>query len=355
MSREGGPEFAPNRTAPRLAPQPAPRSARSRAGRGRAWSDAGRGYALVLLGASLFIVNAGVSRLTLDSGIAPTRLATARSTGTVLLLLVLVVASGRWRGLALRRSEIPLVLGYGVLGVAGVQWGYFVAIDRLPIGIALLLEYLAPLLIALWARFVQRERVNRLLWPALGLCLAGLALVAEVTGGGDGLDPLGVAAALFAAVAFSAYFLLGQRLVAERDVLTTAFWGFLVATIVLTTVSPVWAFPVPLTNEVALPTALGSASVVLLVLLGWVVLPGTLLPFACTTAALRYLPATSVSLLATLEPVGAAGLAWWWFGEYLTPVQIAGAGLVLFGIVLAVLARPKPQSRATELPEQATW
>src|SRR5215207_4073794 len=113
-----------------------------------------RGYALVLLGASCFIVNAGVSRVAMDAGIPPDRLAALRSTGTAIALILIVLVLGRVRTLRLRIAEIPWLLLYGVVGVALLQVCYFVAIDRLPVGIALLLEYLAPLLIALWAWLV---------------------------------------------------------------------------------------------------------------------------------------------------------------------------------------------------------
>ena len=71
---------------------------------------------------------------------------------------------------------------YGLFGFALVQWLYFVAINRLPIGIGLLFEFTAPVLIALWARFVWHEPVRRRVWPALGLVLVGLSLVATIAG-----------------------------------------------------------------------------------------------------------------------------------------------------------------------------
>src|SRR4051794_27805285 len=119
------------------------------------------GFVLVGLGSSLFILNAGVSRVVLRSGVTPAELTTVRITGTALFLLVAAAASRRT---ALRppsgRLGLLVVL-HGLVGVAALQWTYFVAIDRLPIGLALLLEYQAPLLVALWAHFVQHERLRR--------------------------------------------------------------------------------------------------------------------------------------------------------------------------------------------------
>src|SRR3954453_7829004 len=134
------------------------------------------GLALVVLGAVLFVQNAGASRVALRAGVDPASLTTLRVTGTV---LVLVAAAAISRRDALRPPTgrlALLILVHGLVGVAALQWTYFVAIDRLPVGMALLLEYQAPLLVALWARFAQREHVRRQLWLGLGLAWGGLAL-----------------------------------------------------------------------------------------------------------------------------------------------------------------------------------
>jgi drug/metabolite transporter (DMT)-like permease len=297
-------------------------------------------YALVLLAVTCFVVNAGVARVVLTSGVTATELSSIRAVGTTVVLLLVVLASGRARLLAVRRAEVLPLLAYGVVGVALLHMTYFVAIDRLPIGIALLLEYLAPVLIALWVRVVRREPVRATLWPARARCVAGLALVAQVGGSGPGLDPLGLAAGLGAAVCFATYFLLGERLVRDRDPLTTTFWGFAIASVLWTVVEPAWA---PLQRSAGstgtLPDVLGSVTVALPALLLWVVVLGTLVPFGATTAALRHLPAATVSVVAILEPVGASLLAWWWFGESLDLAQLLGVALVLTGIVLALRAR----------------
>lgn len=308
---------------------------------------AGPGWTLLLLGISMFVVNAGVSRLVLDSGIGAVPLASVRIAGTALVLGAVLVLTGRARTLRVTWRELPLLVVYGLAGVGLVQVSYFVAIERMPIGLALLLEYLAPLLVALVARFVLRERVSGLLWPALALTLGGLALALQLTGGGDGLDPVGVGAALVAAASFAAYFLLGERIVRHRDPLSTTFWGFAVPAVLATVLSPWWGTVARASREtVRLPDALGGAEVALLLLVAWVVLLGTLGPFAAETAALRWIPATTVTVVATLEPVGAAVLAWWWFGESLTPLQVVGFALVLGGVTLALYAR----GRAPALP-----
>jgi len=303
----------------------------------------GPGYTLLLLGIAMFVVNAGASRLALVSGIDPVSLTSVRIAGTALVLGAVLVLSGRVRTLSVTWGELPLLAVYGIAGVGLVQLSYFVAIQRLPIGLALLLEYLAPLLVALVARFVLHEQVSALLWPALALSLGGLALALGLGGGGADLDLVGVAAGLVAAVSFATYFLLGERLVRRRDPLSTTFWGFAIPGALATVLAPWWG---TLERSAAvlvdLPEAIGGGQVLLLLVVAWVVLLGTLGPFAASTAALRYIPATVVTVVATLEPVGAAVLAWWWFDESLTALQVLGFGLVLAGVVLALLARGIP-------------
>ncbi len=229
-----------------------------------------------------------------------------------------------------------MVLLYGIVGVALLQVTYFIAIDRLPVGIALLLEYLAPVLIALWAFGVQRQPVRRRLWPALGLSLVGLAMVAQVWDGGS-LDALGVAMGLLAAVCFATYFLAGEHLVGQRDPLSTVFWGFAVATVFWAVVRPWWTFDASVLGGST--TVFGDVTAPVWALVVWVVLLGTLVPFGVETVALQHLPATVVGTLAMVEPVGAAALAWLWFGESLAPVQIVGGLVVIGAILLAQTAR----------------
>src|SRR5689334_23106417 len=153
------------------------------------------GLGLVVLGALLFVQNAGVSRVALRAGVDPAALTTLRVTGTA---VVLVVVAALFRRDALRPPGGRLgllVVVHGLVGVAALQWTYFVAIDRLPVGMALLLEYQAPILVALWARFVQKEQVSSRLWVGLVLAVLGLAAATEVWEGAK-FDGLGVAAGL---------------------------------------------------------------------------------------------------------------------------------------------------------------
>jgi len=172
--------------------------------RQRAWL----GYAMVLSGAALFAVNGVVAKVALASGLSSLRLTEVRITGAAVGLMT-VLALTRPRILRVTRRELPFLAVFGIGGLAFVQWLYFLAIHRLEIGIALLIQYLAPLLVALWVRFVVHRPVRPRLWVALALSLTGLALVVQIWRGSDtGLDGLGVIAALGGAFAFAGDILL---------------------------------------------------------------------------------------------------------------------------------------------------
>jgi len=293
---------------------------------------------MTIAAAILFAANGAVSKLALNaSAMGTLRWTELRSTGAFvgLALGLLVIAPGRlW--IRTRREAVQLAF-YGIVGFALVQWLYFVAIDRLPIGIGLLFEFTAPVLIALWARFAWHEPVRRRVWPALGLVLVGLGLVAELWHGMT-LDGIGVTAGLLAAGALAVYYLMGERLVGRRDPISVVCLSLGFASLLWAVVLPWWTFPVDtLGISTGLPHGLGTVPVWVLAL--WTITLGTIAPFVLSIGALRHLPATTVGIVATFEPVAAAVIAWAWLGETLIAVQILGGLIVLAGILLAETSR----------------
>ena len=297
------------------------------------------GLALVVTGATLFIINAGVSRVVLRAGVDPVTLTTVRVTGTF-LLLALIAALFRRSALRPPTGRLGLlVVVHGVIGVAALQWTYFVAIDRLPVGMALLLEYQAPILVAVWARFVQKEQVRNRMWAGLALAMVGLAAATGVVDGAT-FDAVGIAAGFGAAVCFATYFLVGEHGVGALDPLRVIVWSFFVAALALNLVDPVTSFPTELlTEQVSLLGSLEEYVAPVWALLGWIVVLGTVVPFAVELFALRHLRATTVTMVAMLEPVGVSALGWVWFDERLDAVALLGGVAVVTGIVLAQSAR----------------
>src|SRR5207248_1266319 len=165
----------------------------------------------------------------------------ARTLGACAGLPLLALARGP-ATLRVSRHELPRLAIFGVCGVAFVQLFYFLAIHRLDIGIALLIQYLGPLLVAIYARTFGHEHVRRRIWAALAMSLTGLALMVELWQG-VALDGLGVVFALISAVIFALYLLLAEYEVKHRDSVTLMAWGFLFATLFWTVAQPWWSFP----------------------------------------------------------------------------------------------------------------
>src|SRR4051794_12106783 len=297
--------------------------------------------------AGFFAVNGTVSTLALQAGIPATRLTALRCTGAAVVLLVVLALLAPAR-LRVSVREVPFLAVFGVVGVALTQWLYYVAIGRMPVGIAIVFEMTAPALVALYVWLVRREPVRRRLWAALALSLSGLVLVAEVWRGGGSLDGVGLLAALAAAVCLATYYLMGERGTHTRDPVALTCWSFVAAGIFWSVVQPWWRFDAAVLRE-PVPVSIGALELPLWLLVLWIVVLGAMVPFWLSIAALRHLPPTTAGLVATVEPVFASIVAWLWLEQVLTGWQVAGGVVVLTGIVLAQTART---SRApSPLPE----
>jgi drug/metabolite transporter (DMT)-like permease len=261
-----------------------------------------------------------------------------RTTGAFigLVAIVVVVAPARLR---VRPRELPYLALFGIAGLAFVQWLYFLAIHRMAIGIALLIQYLAPLFIALWARFGLHEPVRRRIWLALALALAGLALIVDVRHGGT-VSTTGVVFAFGAALTYALYILLAEHALGPRDAVSLLAWGFGFGALFFAVISAWWSFPAHVVGaDHSLLGHLEHEHLPVWSLMAWMILPGTIIPFILLVSALRHLPATRVAIIAMLEPVVATAVAWAWLGESLGAIQLAGAAVVLAAIVLAQTAR----------------
>jgi drug/metabolite transporter (DMT)-like permease len=289
-------------------------------------------------GATLWAVNGTVSKVILASGIDAQRLSQVRSTGAF-AGLALVVGLTRPAALRVRARDLPFLAFFGIVGLAFVQWFYFIAIHRLEIAVALLIQYTAPLLVALWARFVYREHVRRRIWVALVLALGGLSLVLDAWHGVT-LDTLGVVASVVASVTYALYLLLAERALVRRDPVSLLTWGFLFAALFWAVARPWWTFPFGrAAASVSLLGRLDGLHLPVWVLMASVIVLGTIVPFTLVVAALRHLRATRVGIVAMVEPVVATVVAYVWLAESLGVAQVVGGAIVLTAIGLAQTAR----------------
>jgi drug/metabolite transporter (DMT)-like permease len=296
------------------------------------------GYAMVLCACMLWGVNGTISKVMLKSGLSSLELVEIRSVGACAVLAGGIAVAAP-RQLRLRRDELPLLILFGVAGLAFVQLLYLIAIRRLDIGVALLIEYTAPVLVALYARFVLRQPVRNRIWAALAFALAGLALIVDLAHGVT-LDGVGVLCALLAAVAYALYVLVAERSVGDRSAVSLLCFGFGFASLLFAVLAPWWRFPFAvLAQDTSLLGNLDGTSLPMWVLLVCNVLLGTVTPFVLLVRALAHLAATRVAIAAMAEPVVATVVAWAWLGERLGVAQLVGGAIVLAAIALAQTAR----------------
>ncbi len=293
------------------------------------------GAGLVLTAAALFAVNGTVSKVVLESGLSSLRLVEIRCLAAGLIFALIALAR-RPSSLRIGWREAGFMAVYGTVGLAMVQWLYFVAIARMPVSISLLIEFTAPLMVALWVRYVRHEPVRSRVWAALGLIIGGLALVARVWAGLT-LDGIGLLAAVLAAVSLAAYYLLGEHGLGARDPFSLAAWSFGAAALFWSLLLPWWSYPFARLGAHGTIVGLHPP---LWVLVGWVVVLGSVAPFGLALSGLRLIGAARTGLVGTAEPVVAGLVAWVALGERLIVVQLLGAAVVMTGILVAESARP---------------
>jgi drug/metabolite transporter (DMT)-like permease len=302
---------------------------------------AGRGTVLVVLASISFGTSGPLAKPAMDAGLSPQEVASVRI-GLAALVLLAVVAVWRPGLLRVRRSDWRLLAAYGLVGVAAVQMLYFAAVSRIPIGIAMLLEFTSPILVALWVRFVRRTILPARMWVGTVLAMVGLAMIAQVWEGLR-LDALGLLAGICAALCAAGYFLLGEHAGGRIEPLGLVTWGMVVGAVAIFVLAPPWSLPYELFGA---PADFGSWQVPVWALLAACAVISTALAYLLSISALRDLPANVVSVLALLEPVVATTIAWLVLGQALTAVQLAGAAVLLSGATVVQLA-----SRAPVVPD----
>ena len=304
------------------------------------------GYGLVLAAAFLAAVNATVGKIVMESGgVSALRVSEVRATGSALLLLG-GIALLRRRELRFTRKDAAFLALFGVFALAISQYLYFTSIERLHIGVALLIVNVAVVLVPLWARFFDNRLVHRRLWVAVVLALGGLALVAQAWKG-LALDGLGLAAALATALTYTAYLLMAERSVrGGRPAYVLLGWGFFFGALFWAVVQPWWSFPYDLVaKDVSLLGRLDGSSAPVWLLLALMVPLGSVAPFVLYASALRYISAAHVVIAAVLEPVLGTLVAFAWLGETLGASELAGGALVLAALLVAQTghgAQPEP-------------
>jgi len=292
----------------------------------------------LLLGAVTFAFNGVVSKLVLEAGLSSWRLTEIRTTGAF-LVMGLVVVLRKPRSLLIKKSELPLLLNFGIVGIAAVQVFYFIGIKHLNVSVSLLIEFTAPIWIVLWLRFVKKKQVSPLMWWGLALGFSGLMLVAQVWKGLT-LSGIGVLAAFTDAFALAAYFLVGEKIGKSKSSDVMMVWGLGVAGTLFALFQPWWSYPFHIfTQRIDLQGRYAGHFLPGWVLILWIIVMGTVVPYFGVISGLRGLNASTSSMIGMLEPILAGVFAWWWLNEAFNGIQLVGAGVVLVGIYFADRAK----------------
>ena len=280
----------------------------------------------------------------INAGVSPLQATWLRVAGAALVLVPLVLLLRGPAAVRALRPHLPALALYGLTGMAGCQALYFVAASRLPVGIAILLEFTGPVLVLVWLRLVRRAPVHRTAALGVAVAVVGLALVVQVWHGLR-LDALGLAAGLGAAACQAAYFLIIDRFTGEVDPLAMSAAGTVAGTAVLSLLAAPWTLPFHLLGT-AVPV--GGHTAPGWTLAAWIILVSTVLAYITGVAGVQRLSAQVAGAICYTEAVAAILIAWAVLGERLTLVQAVGGAVVLAGAYIAQRAVIDPAATAPD-------
>jgi len=303
------------------------------------------GLILAVISAVTFSTSGTFARSLIEGGWSAEAAVAARVGLAALMLLVPTLISLRGRWGVLRRNLGTLSL-FGLLAVAGAQVGFFNAVRYLPVGIALLLEYLGIILVVAWMWLVHGQRPRRLTVMGAVLAVAGLVLVLDLTGS-SGINPLGVVWGLCAGVGLAAYFILSARTDPQLPSMAMATGGMAIGAVVLGVLGAIGLLPMHATfGEV---TFAGQR-------VSWIVpivglsLVAAVISYVAGIGAARILGARLASFVGLTEVLSAVLVAWVFLGELPTLIQLGGGSLILAGVAL-VRADELRAARTAQAPE----
>ena len=295
---------------------------------------------LMITAAMGFALGGVAAKVLREADMDAFRLTQIRSTGAAIILIAFAVMKGKSQ-LYARKDELKDLIIFGTVGVAAVTSFYFFAIKYLYVSVALVIEFTASIWIVLYLRFIKKKQVSPIMWWGIACAFSGLFLLSQIWTGTT-LHPLGVAVAFADAFALAIYFLLADRLSQKRSSLSLMSWGIGVAAVFWALVLPWWNFPFEyLTNTYSLEGNLSNYSAPGWVLILWIIIIGTVIPYLLTVTGIRELSASTGSVIGMIEPLFAGAIAWWLLSEAFNTTQLIGCAVLLLGIYLADKARQK--------------
>jgi drug/metabolite transporter (DMT)-like permease len=274
----------------------------------------------------------------MEAGWSPTAAVTARLAGGALLMVIFAtIARPGWIREALRHTKT--VIAYGLIPIAGAQLCYFNAVAHLSVGVALLLEYTAPILVVGWVWATTRRRPSSLTLSGVALAIAGIMLVLGIfeAGGFSGahINLIGVGWALAAAVCAACYFVMSSSVSADGDGLnsiTLATAGLIVGAATVAGLGLTGLLPLTFTTNDAVVAGWTTSWLVPVIMLA---LFPTAIAYTTGIMAVARLQPRFASLVGLSEVMFAVLAAWVLLGEAMTPIQAIGGVVVLVGLTLA--------------------
>ncbi|GCB58103.1 MULTISPECIES: DMT family transporter [Rhodococcus] len=295
------------------------------------------GLIFALLSAATFGVSGPFAKSLIESGWSPGGAVFARVAGGALVMMVIAVAT-QWPRLRQVSAHTRTVLLYGVFAISGVQLCFFNAVQHLSVGVALLLEYLAPIIVIGWVWITKgaRPSVQTLLGAAVAMI--GAAVVIDVFGSAE-ISAVGVAWGLAAAACLAVYFVISERADGDLHPVVLAASGLTVSAMVIGALGLVGVLPLQFSASNAV-VADHSVNVWLPVVV--LVLVSTVIAYLTGIAAITLLGPTIGSLVALTEVLCAVLAAWILVGESVTALQAVGGAAIIAGLVLARLGQVAP-------------
>lgn len=283
----------------------------------------------------------------MEAGWSPTAAVVARLAGGALAMAVFAtVVKPDWVREALAHGKT--IVAYGLIPIAGAQLCYYNAVAHLSVGVALLLEYTAPILVVGWLWATTRRRPSNLTLAGVAIAIAGIMLVLNVFNGAH-INVVGVGWALAAAVCAACYFMMSDSVAADGDGLnsiTLATAGLIVGTAAVTTLGAAGVMPMTFTTNDAVVAGWTTSWVVPVIALGLI---PTAIAYTLGIMGISRLRPRFASLVGLSEVMFAVLSAWVLLGEAITPVQAVGGAVVLVGLALA------RQGDRTDNQAQLTW
>ncbi|WP_246878207.1 DMT family transporter [Microbacterium sp. BLY] len=295
------------------------------------------GFPLALAAAFAFGSSGAWARGLIDAGWTPGAAVTVRVWVAALVLLVptLLALRGRWRAL---RQNAGMVAAYGLLAVAATQLCYFQAVAVMDVGIALLIEYTAPVAVLLWLWLRRGERPTRRSVLGAGIAFVGLVLMLDILTGAQ-VNVVGVLWALGAMVGAASYFVLSARADTGIPPIALAGSGLLLGAVGLSLAALIGVLPFAWTTA-DVDYRFGAVPWFVPVLAIGVI--ATALAYVLGIVSTRMLGSRLASFVALAEVVAALLFGWLLLGQLPGPLQAVGGVLVLIGVVVVKLGEPRP-------------